>query len=112
MDQIEFDLSYAVETLQTGGPGAPGMNVQTPGGARWVPVRIMIMTMESWTAVQMDSRIGPGSAHEITFAVVCDQDEMPAISLLTGEYARKAMRSERRVSPADVARTLEQLASV
>ena len=89
------------------------MTVETPGGVKTLPVDIIAVPESAHLAHGGHNPLQRNaSTHEVTFGVVCRDDEMDTVMLIAREHSAQAERNGRRVTPLQVAKTLDRLLGI
>ena len=109
----DFAVSYAIESVMTGRGPAPRMNVEMPDRILCLPTAVFVVTHSAFSGQGPENPLqGTASPHEITFGVVCHEDEARTIALLAKAYNERAGESGGFTTPAMVAALLDQLVGV
>ena len=109
----DFAVSYAIETTMRGGGPAPSMAVEMPCRVLSLPAAVFAVMHSVYVDRAPENPLqGAASPHEITFGVVCHNDEARTVALLTREYNNRAEDNGGVTTPATVAALLDQLAGV
>ena len=112
MNEEQFRRSYRAETALAGTGQAPGMEIRTPGGNVRIPVKIVAIMMSAYrNANGQNPLLEASSAHEITLGVVCNDDELETVQMITLQHAGRTA-ADGHTTPQRVATALEMLASV
>jgi hypothetical protein len=109
----DFAVTYAIENTMRGGGSAPRMTVEMPDRVLSLPAAVFAVMHSAYAVCEMENPLqGAASPHEITFGVVCHDDEVRTAALLNKEYNNRAENRGGATTPAMVAALLDQLDGV
>ena len=98
----DFAVSYAIENTMRGGGPDPRMTVEMPDRVLSLPAAVFAVMHSVYAGREPENPLqGAASPHEITFGVVCHDDEAPTVALLAQEYNDSAQAENPSIETRD-----------